>query len=90
MEKMPFREAAETEMDVHAVIADASSGAVTVERLASVAAGADRHDGDAPGAAAVRRAVAAGHAVDRGGGALHLAAADDDRGVRAIHRLDPS
>ena len=29
MEKMPFREAAETEMDVHTVIADASSNAVT-------------------------------------------------------------
>ena len=77
MEKMPFRDA-QTVMDVNAVI---NAGTVDGsghgrDQLAPVAAGADGDDGDAPGAAAFGRAVAARDAVDGGSGAVHLAAPD--------------
>ena len=78
MEKMPFRDA-QTVMDVNAVI-NAARSTETVDgrdQLAAVAAGADGNDGDAPRAAAFGRAFAAGDAVDRGSGAVHLAAPDD-------------
>ena len=74
-------------MDVNAVI-NARDGDDDGNQLAAGAAGADRLDGDAARAAALGRAVAAGDARDRGSGAVHLAAADDGRRVRAVHRVD--
>ena len=89
MEKMPFRDA-EGVMDVQAVIDAARATTTTDNELAAGAAGAHRFDGDAAGAAALGRAVAPGDARDGRSRALHLAAADNGRRVRALHRVDAS
>jgi serine protease AprX len=58
--------------------------------LEAGASDADGVHGHAARAAALGCGVAAGDALQRGSGALHLAAADDHRRVRAFHRVDPS
>jgi [ribosomal protein S5]-alanine N-acetyltransferase len=86
MEKMPFRDA-ETMMDVNQVIADARVVATETDwrQALPVLAGAkvtlrELRLSDAPTLLAM---LATG-----GGRAVHLAAADDGRRVRAVHRVD--
>ena len=88
MEKTTLRDT-QPMTNLQAVIAapDGNDDDVGLEAGAS---GADGVDGDAPRAPDFGRDVTAGDALERGSGALHFAAADDGRGVRAVHRVDAS
>ena len=84
MEKMPFRERPELR-----VATPAAEAAVT-SQLAGASARAQRSGGRAARVAALGCPVAVHHGHDRRSGPVHLAASDDDRRLRELHRLGAS
>ena len=82
MEKMPYQ----PELERAATMATPSTA--TTSRLAREPAGADGSELHAPRAARRGCAVAAGDADHRRSVAIHFAAADHGRRLRAVHRLD--